>query len=87
LIGPWEFLRVGFQILTENFLGDSQNSPQIWDRRYDFSNIFAKKIGEKLVFLTQNKAKFFKNWIITLSFVKNANFAQKIGENRRKLWS
>jgi hypothetical protein len=28
-----------------------------WDRCYDFLNIFAKKIGEKMAFLTQNKAK------------------------------
>jgi hypothetical protein len=27
------------------------------DRCYDFKNIFAKKSGEKLPFLTQNKAK------------------------------
>jgi hypothetical protein len=28
------------------------------DRCYDFLNIFAEKISEKLAFLTQNKAKF-----------------------------
>jgi hypothetical protein len=45
-----------------------------WDRCYDFLNIFAETICEKLAFLTQNKAKLFKNLIITLVFEKNANF-------------
>jgi hypothetical protein len=31
-----------------------------WDRCYDFKNIFAEKIGEKIAFLTQNKAKLWK---------------------------
>jgi hypothetical protein len=45
-----------------------------WDRCYDFCNIFTKKFGEKLAFLTQNEAKLWKNLIITLVFEKNANF-------------
>jgi hypothetical protein len=52
-----------------------------WDRCYDFFNIFAKKIGEKMAFLTQNKAKLCKIFIITLVFEKNANF---LAENGRK---
>jgi hypothetical protein len=44
------------------------------DRCYDFLNIFAEKIGEKIGVLTQNKAKLCKILIITLVFVKNANF-------------
>jgi hypothetical protein len=57
------------------------------DRCYDFFNIFAKKIGEKLAFLTRNKAKLCKNLIITLVFDKTPIFSPKIVENRRKLWS
>jgi hypothetical protein len=34
-----------------------------------------------MAFLTQNKAKLFKNFIITLVFEKNANFSPKIAEN------
>jgi hypothetical protein len=48
-----------------------------------FSPNFLEK---KLAFLTQNKAKLCKNLIITLAFVKNANFCHrklsKIAENR-----
>jgi hypothetical protein len=51
------------------------------DRCYDFLNIFAEKFGEKMAFLTQNKAKLCKNMIITLVFEKNANF---FAENCRK---
>jgi hypothetical protein len=55
------------------------------DRCYDFKNIFAEKIGKKLAFYAQNKAKLCKNWIITLVFEKNANFFRrklaKIAEN------
>jgi fructoselysine-6-P-deglycase FrlB-like protein len=49
-----------------------------------FKNIFAKKLGEKLAFLSQNKAKLSKILIITLVFEKNANFCRrlsKIAEN------
>jgi hypothetical protein len=41
-----------------------------------------KNLAKKLVFFAQNKAKLFKNWIITLVFEKNANFLPKIGKNR-----
>jgi hypothetical protein len=37
--------------------------------------------------LTENKAKFFKDLIITLVFEKNARLLPKIVKNRRKLWS
>jgi hypothetical protein len=50
-----------------------------------FLNIFAEKIGEKIGFLTQNKAKLCKILIITMVFEKNANFVPKIVKNRRKL--
>jgi hypothetical protein len=33
-----------------------------------------KNLAKILAFLTQNKASFCKNWIITLVFEKNANF-------------
>jgi hypothetical protein len=43
---------------------------------------FSPKISaKKLAFLTKNKAKFGKIWIITLVFEKNANF---FAENCRK---
>jgi hypothetical protein len=41
------------------------------DRCYDFLNIFAEKF---CVFFAKNKAKFSKNWILTLVFEKNASF-------------
>jgi hypothetical protein len=44
------------------------------DRCYDFKNIFAEKIDENLAFWTQNKAKLYKNLIITLVFRENAIF-------------
>jgi hypothetical protein len=54
----------------------------IWDRCYDFKNIFAeKKIAKKFAFLTKNKAKLCKFLIITLDFEKNANF---FAENLQK---
>jgi hypothetical protein len=46
------------------FLGAFYNL--IWDRCYDFLEIFAENIG---VF-AQNKAKLLKNWIVTLVFEK-----------------
>jgi hypothetical protein len=33
-----------------------------WDRCYDFKNIFAEKFSQKMAFLTQNKAKFWKKF-------------------------
>jgi hypothetical protein len=49
------------------------------DLCYDFLNIFAKKFGKKLAFLTQNKAKICKILIITLVFEKKTPiFAPKI---------
>jgi hypothetical protein len=46
---------------------------------------FRQKIGEKMAFLTQSKAKLFKKLIITLVFEKKANFCRrklsKIAEN------
>jgi hypothetical protein len=50
---------------------------QIRDRCYDFKNIFAQKVANKLAFLTQNKAKLCKILIITLVFEKNANFFRR----------
>jgi hypothetical protein len=53
-----------------------------WYRYYDFKNIFTKK----LAFLTQNKARKCKIFIITLVFEKNANFfRRKMANNRREL--
>jgi hypothetical protein len=50
-----------------------------------FRIFFAEKIGEKLAFLTKNKAKLFKNLIITLVFEKNADFLAQNFQNSRKL--
>jgi hypothetical protein len=59
--------RCFFTHFGTNFLSSA------WDRCYDFLNIFAEKISEKMAFLTQNKAKLCKILIITLVFEKNAN--------------
>jgi hypothetical protein len=53
----------------------------LWDRCYDFLYYFRQKNSKSIgVFLTQNKAKFFKNLIITLVFVKNAIFCRKLSK-------
>jgi hypothetical protein len=39
-----------------------------------------KKIGKKLAFLTQNKAKLCKNLIITLGFAEKAVFSRKLSK-------
>jgi hypothetical protein len=44
-----------------------------------------KKFVKKLAFLTQNKAKLYKNLIITLVIEKNAIFFAENVKNRRKL--
>jgi hypothetical protein len=46
------------------------------DRCYDFLNIFAKKFGKKLSFLTQNKAKLCKILVVE----KNAIFCTKLAK-------
>jgi hypothetical protein len=40
----------------------------IWDRCYDFKNIFAEKFGEKNGVFLLKKAKLCNNWIIALVF-------------------
>jgi hypothetical protein len=55
------------------------------DRCYDFLNIFAKKIGKKLAFLNQNKAKLSKILIITLVFENNANFFAENCQKSQKI--
>jgi hypothetical protein len=47
--------------------------------------IFSPKKMQKMAFLTQNKSKICKKFILTLVFEKNAIFSPKIGKNRRKL--
>jgi hypothetical protein len=55
----------------------------IWDRCYDFKNIFAEKFGKNWHFWLKTKlVKLFKNLIITLVFEKNANY---FAENWEKL--
>jgi hypothetical protein len=52
---------VNYSILTQSGLGYTLGDffhKLIWDRCYDFKNIFAEKFSEKLAVLTQNKAKF-----------------------------
>jgi hypothetical protein len=49
-----------------------------WDRCYDYKNIFSKKINENIgVFVS-----FYKNWIITLAFIRNTSicFAKKLSD-------
>jgi hypothetical protein len=52
-----------------------------------FKIFLQKNSVKKLAFLTPNKAKLFKNLIITLVFEKNAIFLPKNSKNCRKLWS
>jgi hypothetical protein len=49
----------------------------IWDRCYDFKNIFAEKFSEKLALLTRNKAELCKILIITLVFEKKRQFFRR----------
>jgi hypothetical protein len=44
-----------------------------------------KKSAKKLAFLTQNKAKLCKNFIITLVFEKNAKFFDKNWQKSQKI--
>jgi hypothetical protein len=44
-----------------------------------------KNLAKKLAFLTKNKAKFWKNLIITLVFGKNANFFAENCPNSQKI--
>jgi hypothetical protein len=52
---------------------------------YDFKNIFfCQKIGEKMAFLTQNKAKLCKKFIITSSpgfNITNLRFGCRLYDN------
>jgi hypothetical protein len=54
-------------------LSQTHLGPMLWFFKY-----FRRKIQQKLAFLTQNKAKLCKIFIITLVFEKNANFSPKI---------
>jgi hypothetical protein len=60
-------------------------SPNIWDRCWDFFDIFAEEFSKKMAFLTPNKAKLCKILIKALVFEKNAIFfgrkLSKIAEN------
>jgi hypothetical protein len=48
--------------------------------------IFSPKKWEKMGVFARNKAKFCKNWIITLVFLeKTPFFSPKMGKNSRKL--
>jgi hypothetical protein len=48
------------------------------DRYYDFKNILAEKIGEKISAFAEIAYSFCKNLIIKMVFEKNANFFDKI---------
>jgi hypothetical protein len=50
-----------------------------------FKKNFAENFGEKMAFLTQNKAKFCKNLIIILVFEKTANFFAKNCHKSQKI--
>jgi hypothetical protein len=55
------------------------------DRYYHLKNIFAEINYKKLAFLTQNKAKLCKFFIITLVFEKNANFLAENWQTLQKI--
>jgi hypothetical protein len=44
-----------------------------------------KKLAKNLAFLTRNKAKFWKKFIITLVFKKNANYFAENWEKSQKI--
>jgi hypothetical protein len=50
---------------------------RIWDRCYDFLNIFAEKFSEKIGVLLKLLLVFAKIVIITLVFEKNANLTHR----------
>jgi hypothetical protein len=50
-----------------------------------FLNMFAEKFCDKMAFLTQNKAKFWKNLITTLVFNKNANIFAENWDKSQKI--
>jgi hypothetical protein len=49
-----------------------------------FKIFLPKNLAKKMAFLTENKANFFKNLIITLVFEKNANiFAENCQKSQK----
>jgi hypothetical protein len=64
-----------------------KNSGSIRDRCYDFQNIFAKKLANKIAVFGSKQSKIKKKkLIITLVFQKKRQFfSPKIVENRKKL--
>jgi hypothetical protein len=52
----------------------SASAKVIWDRCYDFKNIFAEKFCKNIAVFAQTTASFCKNVIITLIFEKYANY-------------
>jgi hypothetical protein len=65
--------------LVENIPSGNPGASADWQRRSGidvmiFKILSPKNSAKKLAFLTQNKAKLCKNWIITLVFEKNAKF-------------
>jgi hypothetical protein len=66
-------------------MGNKEGKCNSRDRCYDFLNICAKKIGGKMAFFVQNKAKSCKSWIITLVLRKTPILSPKIAKNHRKL--
>jgi hypothetical protein len=57
------------------------NFRPIWDRCYDFKNIFAEKFSKKLAFLTQNKATFWNKLFICNIGIFFRRKLGKIAEN------
>jgi hypothetical protein len=60
----------------------SGNFADFFAPRVRFLKVFSQKIGVKMAFLTQNKAKLCKILIITLFFRKTPIVLPKIVENR-----
>jgi hypothetical protein len=63
------------------FVVDTSFLCHFWDRCYDFLNIFDKKLGKKLAFFTQNKAKLCKRVIITFFRQKLSKIAENCDPN------
>jgi hypothetical protein len=53
----------------------------IWDRCYDFKNIFAKTFGENIGVFDSNQRQIMQKLVITLVLKKNAIFSPKIVKN------
>jgi hypothetical protein len=80
-LGRW---RIFLNIKVENHR-NGEFSPNLGPMLWFFSIFSPKKSAKKLAFLTQNKAKFWKIYIISLVFEKNDNFFAEKGRKSQKI--